>query len=271
MKCSKATCQRRLTYVFDLDGVIYRGDETQPHAKETILALRDQGHHVWFYTNNSSLTREAYAEKLAGHGIPTPVDQIMTSAYATALYFVENDATGRTVYKIGGPGVTTELQSVGMKLISDGEEPAARIDYVVVGIDREFNYAKLERAQSAILAGAQFIATNEDMTYPMEGGAVVPGNGCLVAAVKAATSTIPILIGKPEVYALEKILQMTNTPRDCAYMVGDNLATDVAIANRAGIHSVLVLGGLTSRAQAEAATGELRPERVIDTLAELLR
>jgi len=270
MQFATEPCQDRLTYVFDLDGVIYRGDESQPQAKETVLTLRSQGHIVRFYTNNSSMTRKAYSHKLGKLGIPTPIDEIMTSAYATALYFVENDAIGKTVYKIGGVGVTEELQAVGMNLISSDEEPGAKIDYVVVGIDTDFSYRKLARAQAAILAGARFIATNEDMTYPMEGGAVVPGNGCLVAAVRAATSAEPIVIGKPESYALDEILKLTNTSRDRAYMIGDNLATDIAVGNRAGIHTVLVLGGLTSRAQADAATGDFKPERVIKTLGELL-
>lgn len=270
MNCSKAPCQNRLTYVFDLDGVIYRGEKTQPQAKETILALRSQGHIVRFYTNNSGLSREAYSCKLEKHGIPTPIDEIMTSSYATAIYFTENNAIGKTVYKIGEDGVTRELEAVGMKVISDGDDPDAKFDYVVVGIDRQFTYAKLARAQSAILAGAKFIATNEDMTYPVENGSVVPGNGSLVAAVRAATSVEPIVIGKPQSYALDKILELTQTPRDRAYMIGDNLATDIAVGNRAGIHSVLVLGGLTSREQAEAATGDMKPERIINTLGELL-
>lgn len=271
MQFATEPCQHRLTYVFDLDGVIYRGDESQPQAKQTVLSLRSQGHIVRFYTNNSSLTREAYSRKLGKLGIRTPVDEIMTSAYATALYFVENDAAGKTVYKIGGVGVTKELQAVGMRLIEGDQEPCAEIDYVVVGIDKAFSYRKLARAQAAILGGARFIATNEDMTYPMEGGAVVPGNGCLVAAVRAATSAEPIVIGKPESYALDEILKLTNTPRDCAYMIGDNLATDIAVGNRAGIHTALVLGGLTSREQAESATGEFAPERIIETLGELLQ
>lgn len=270
MNFSKAPCQNRLTYVFDLDGVIYRGDESQPQAKETVLALRDRGHIVRFYTNNSALTREAYSCKLAKHGIPTPIDEIMTSSYATAIYFTENNAIGRTVYKIGEDGVTKELEAVGMKVVSNGDDPHAKFDYVVVGIDREFSYRKLARAQSAILGGAKFIATNEDMTYPVENGTVVPGNGALVAAVRAATSVEPFVIGKPESYALDKILQLTQTPPDRAYMIGDNLATDIAVGNRAGTHTVLVLGGLTSRTQAEAATGDMKPEQIINTLGELL-
>lgn len=270
MEFANASCQDRLTYVFDLDGVVYRGDEPQPQAAETILTLRSHRHVVRFYTNNSALSREAYATKLGRFGIPTSVDDIMTSSYAAALYFVENHATGRTVYQIGQDGVTHELEAVGMKVITDGHEPDARIDYVVVGIDNEFSYRKLARAQSAILAGAKFIATNEDMTFPAEGGRILPGNGCLVAAVRAATSVEPFVVGKPHDYALLKILELTNTPRDRAIIVGDNLATDIAVGNRAGIHTVLVLTGLTSRQQAEKATGDMKPERIIDTLAELI-
>ena len=270
MECAKASCQDRLTYVFDLDGVVYRGDEPQPHATQTILALRDQGHIVRFYTNNSARSREWYCARLGRLGIPTPIDEIMTSSYATALYFVENHETGRTVYQIGQEGVTHELEAVGMKVIRNGDEPDARIDYVVVGMDNEFSYRKLARAQSAILAGAQFIATNEDMTFPMEDGKVLPGNGCLVAAVRAATSVEPFVVGKPHDYALLKILELTNTPRERAIIVGDNLATDIAVGNRAGIHTVLVLTGLTSRPQAETAVGDMKPERIIDTLAELI-
>ncbi len=270
MKFPKAHCQTPLTYVFDLDGVIYRGVEPQPHAKETVLTLREQGHIVRFYTNNSALSREAYSVRLEEFGIPTPVDEIMTSSYATALYFIEHNAIGKTVYKIGEEGVTDELEAVGMRMIGNGDDPNAHVDYVVVGIDRQFNYDKLARAQHAILSGAKFIATNEDLTYPTEGGTVVPGNGSLVAAVRAATSVEPVVIGKPHGYALTKILEMTNTPRECAYMVGDNLATDIAAGNRAGIHSVLVLTGLTTREMADKAAGELKPEIVIDTLAELV-
>ena len=271
MGIDKVSRQDRLTYVFDLDGVVYRGDEPQPHATETILAMRGLGHIVRFYTNNSSRSREAYCAKLGRLGIPTPIEEIMTSSYATALYFIENHAAGKTVFQIGHDGLTHELEAVGMRIVKNGDEPDAAIDYVVVGIDREFSYRKLARAQRAILAGAQFIATNEDMTFPAEGGAILPGNGCLVAAVRAATSTEPFVVGKPHEYALLKILELTDTPRERAVIVGDNLATDIVAGNRVGIHTVLVLTGLTSKEQAESATGDMRPERIIETLAELVR
>ena len=152
MEFAKASCKDSLTYVFDLDGVIYRGNEPQPQAAETIRALRAGRQIVRFYTNNSALTREAYADKLTGIGIPASIDDIMTSSYATALYFVENNEIGRNVYEIGHDGIRHELEAVGMKVITDEDEPDAQIDYVVVGIDSEFSYRKLARAQSAIMA-----------------------------------------------------------------------------------------------------------------------
>jgi len=269
MGLTEAPGQDRLTYVFDLDGVMYRGIELQPHAREVVLALRSRGHDVRFYTNNSSATRVSYALRLEALGIPTPIDHIMTSAYAAALYFVQVGAVGKTVFRIGERGVKEELEAVGMHVVAGGEEPDAHIDFVVVGIDREFSYQKLARAQAAIFSGAQFIATNTDVTYPLEGGRLVPGAGCLVAAVRAATSTEPFLVGKPETYALDKILEISQTPPERAVMVGDRLDTDIQVGNRAGVRTVLVLTGVTSRDEAERSVGDLKPDVIIDTLAEL--
>jgi len=270
MRLTEAPGDNRLTYVFDLDGVIYRGLELQPCAREVLSALRSCGHEVRFYTNNSSMSRQSYVLKLEELGIPASIDEIMTSAYAAALYLVEQGAVGKTVYRIGERGITEELQAVGIHVISDDEEPEAHIDFVVVGIDRQFTYDKLTRAQQAILSGARFIATNMDATYPLEGGRVVPGAGGLVAAVQVASSTKPILVGKPEVYALNKLLELTNTPPERAVVVGDRLDTDILMGNKAGAHTVLVLTGVTTQQEALAAVGDMRPDRVIETLAQLL-
>lgn len=260
----------RLTYVFDLDGVIYRGSESQPHAKELVLALRDQGHAVRFFTNNAAQSRQSYVSKLEKMGIPTPIDEIMTSSYATALYFIEKNAIGKTVYRVGEKGMTEEFEAIGMNVIYDQDDPDAKIDFVTVGLDRDFHYRKLARAQKAILDGAQFIATNEDATFPLEAGTLMPGGGCMVAAVRTATGVEPFVIGKPETYAYDKILDMTNCPPKRSIMVGDRLNTDILVGNRAGAQTVLVLTGITSRDEAERANGDMRPDRIIETLEELL-
>ena len=259
-----------LVWILDLDGVVYRGKERQPHAREFVLRLRSSGCLVRFLTNKAAHSRDDYVRALASMDIPVTRDEIMTSGYATALYLAEQGAAGKTVYRIGESGIDEELRAVGVRVLKDGDSPEAHVDYVVVGMDRRFNYAKLARAQKAILEGARFIATNEDPTLPVEGGALLPGAGCMVAAVRAATSVEPIVIGKPETYSVEKILEETGAPPERAVVVGDRLDTDILAGNRAGTTTILVLTGATSREQAEAAIGDLKPDRIVETLGELM-
>ena len=257
MSFTKAPRDTRLTYVFDLDGVIYRGTEPQPHAQEVVQSLRESGHFVRFFTNNAAMSRDDYVTKLTAMGIPVSLDEIMTSSYATGLYFAERGAIGKTVYRIGEDGMARELTAAGMHVICADEEPDAKIDFVVVGLDRDFNYRKLARAMRAIRDGAEFIATNRDATFPVESGDLLPGGGSLVAALVTAVGREPVLIGKPETYAMQKVLDQTGARPDQTIVVGDRLDTDIEAGNRIGAWTVLVLTGVTSREQAEAAAGTL--------------
>lgn len=254
----------RQTYIFDLDGVIYRGNEPQPDAIETVARLRSSGDSVFFLTNNSTQTRQQYADKLTGMGIPTIPDDIMTSACAAALYLAETGGRGKRAYVVGEEGIREELKAVGIQVVE--QEPA---DYVVVGIDRLFTYQKLLNAQQAILHGAQFIATNRDVTYPLEEGRVIPGGGSIVAAVEAATGKTPILIGKPEIYSVKMVLEKAGSRPEDAVVIGDRLDTDILAGRRAGTRTVLVLTGVSTREDAESAPLEMRPDRVIERLGEL--
>ena len=260
---------QRLTFVFDLDGVIYRGMEPMPLAIETVLTLKERGHIIRYLTNNSASSRKSYSVKLAELGLETPEEHIMTSAYATAFYLLEQGAQGKTAFRIGGLGIKEELELIGMKVLAEDEEPDAHIDYVVVGLDREFTYCKLARAQAAILGGAKFIATNTDPSFPLEEKTLAPGGGCMVAAVQTATGVEPHVVGKPMTYSLDKILELTNTPPERAIMVGDRLDTDIEVGRRAGTQTVLVLTGVTGREQAFAAEGKYKPDRIVETLWEL--
>ena len=265
--CLSSVYVNRALYIFDLDGVIYRGNNPQPYAAETIATLKARGCSVFYLTNNASQTRQTFADKLLGMGIPATADEFMTSSYGTALWFREFGHTGKRVYVVGENGCKEELTRAGMHIVDSDD--CLNADFVVVGMDRSFNYERLNCAQQAILHGATFIATNRDPTYPMETG-LRPGGGSIVAAVATAAMQEPITIGKPEVYCIRQILELTGKSRDEAAMVGDRLDTDIAVGNRAGIHTVAVMGGVTTREEAEAAEGEHRPERIIETLRELL-
>jgi 4-nitrophenyl phosphatase len=258
-------------YIFDLDGVLYRGEEAIDGAAETLTRLRRRPDiALFFLTNNSTQTRADYARKLTRLGMPCTEEEIVTSASATAAYLRFVGGENRTAFVVGGAGITDELRRIGMTLVApEGPPENTRADYVVVGLDRQFTYEKLWRAQQAILHGAVFVATNRDGQFPIEGGEVTPGGGSMVAAIQTCTDTIPVVVGKPETHGLEAILRAAGVAPEEALMIGDRLDTDVACGNRLGVPTVLVLTGVTSEARAREAEGDERPGRILFDLREL--
>jgi 4-nitrophenyl phosphatase len=261
-------------YVFDLDGVLYRGEDPVVDAAEAVTALRQKpGVSLFFLTNNSSQNRSDYAEKLTALGMPCTEDEIVTSSSATAAYLAAGPgAVGKTALAVGGHGIRTELELVGITVYrpDDADLLEKTIDYVVVGLARDFNYNALYQAQQAILSGAAFIATNRDGQYPMEAGRVAPGAGAVVAAIQACTGVEPVVVGKPEVLGLQTILERADARPEEAVMIGDRCDTDVLCGNRLGVPTVLVLTGVTTREQALGAPAEQQPGRIMETLRELL-
>jgi 4-nitrophenyl phosphatase len=258
-------------FVFDLDGVLYRGETSIPHASEAVNRLQERGKRVYFLTNNSASTRRSYCEKLLRvNGLTVSEPQIYTSAYAAAAYLSADGAAGRSVFVIGESGLCEDLAGVGLKVVTEPDQVDYRaLDYVVVGIDRRFSYDKLRFAHAAITRGhARFIATNRDATFPMETGEI-PGSGSLVAAVAAAVGHEPFTIGKPEVHAYEAILRAACASPQDSVMIGDRLDTDIALGNRVGASTILVLTGVTSKAAADEAPRDWLPTRIIGSLAEL--
>jgi HAD superfamily hydrolase (TIGR01457 family) len=261
-------------YVFDLDGVLYRGEDPVVDAAEAVHALRQRpGVSLFFLTNNSSQNRSDYAEKLTRLGMPCTEEEIVTSSSATAAYLAAGPgAIGKTALAVGGHGIRTELGLVGITVKRPDEmsDYDGTTDYVVVGLDRNFNYEALYQAQQAVLSGAAFIATNRDGQYPMEAGRVAPGAGSVVAAIQACTGVDPVVVGKPEVLGLQTILERANARPEEAVMIGDRCDTDVLCGNRLGVPTVLVLTGVTTREQALMAPVDQQPGRIVETLRELL-
>jgi phosphoglycolate/pyridoxal phosphate phosphatase family enzyme len=256
-----------LILIFDLDGVIYRGDTAVPGAIPTLHHLTSAGHRLFFLTNNSTRSRRDYADKITGMGFPARPEQVMTSAYATGLYLHREGAAGKRVVLIGEHGLAEEMTLAGLIVVPP--ESDERADYVVVGLDRFLTFARLQRAFEEVRAGARFIATNKDPTYPMEEGREIPGGGSMVAALEYATGVTPLAIGKPEPYTLEEILRLASGGPEEAIMVGDRLDTDIRVGRRMGLTTVLPLTGVTTPAVLEATAPDERPDYVIETLEEL--
>jgi phosphoglycolate/pyridoxal phosphate phosphatase family enzyme len=252
--------------ILDLDGVIYRGHTPLPGAQDTTAWLRAKGYQVHYFTNNSTKTRDSYVELLAGYGITANAEYIVTSASLTARYFSDNGLLPATALVVGEGGLVEELRRAGVRVVRRrGKRP---IGFVVVGMDRKFTYGKLHEAQQAIRAGAQFIATNRDATYPVEGN-VIPGGGSVVAAVATAAEREPILIGKPSPEAGRLITRHAGMTPAEALMVGDRLETDITMGRRAGLWTCLVLTGISTTEEAAALPPEDRPHWIIPDLAEL--
>jgi 4-nitrophenyl phosphatase len=226
-----------MQWLIDLDGVVWKMDTPIEGSVDAIARLRSLGHELRFVTNNSSLSRDQYLEKLGRLGIKAIREEIITSAMAAATLV----RRGERVLAIGERGLLEELEAVGAELVVPNSlEDAEGVDCVVLGWYRQFNYSDMSNACVAIRSGARFIATNTDPTYPLE-RLVVPGTGALVASVATATGAQPIVAGKPEdpmVELLKPILAADTI------MVGDRLSTDGRFAARLGVDFGLVSSGV---------------------------
>jgi len=253
--------------IFDLDGVIYRGEEPIARASESIAALRGLGIDVRFLTNNSTRSRGFYRDKMRLMDIPCESEDIMSSAYATRIYLEERSPDGARIFIVGERGIADELAD---RFTIVGPEERATADYVVVGMDREFNYEKMTHATDALMAGAELIATNRDATYPMPNGYLLPGGGTIVAALAEFWGRDPHIAGKPDPLGIHYMMKAAGAARGEVLLIGDRPATDMVTGRRAGVESCLVLTGVTAANEVPGLAGELKPDYVIENLSGLL-
>ena len=245
--------------IIDLDGVLYRGDEAIVGAREFIALLQQEGIPFLLLTNNSTRTPGQYVTKLGKMGIAIEESDVLTSAQATALYLERIARPGSRVYAIGEEGLQVALQ----EKFTIAEEGA---DFVVVGMDTGLTYEKLRVATLLIRGGARFIATNPDKTLPTEEG-LVPGNGAVLAALEAATGVSPFVVGKPETAIFDLALARMGVGKEGAAVIGDRLETDILGGRRAGLMTILVLSGATSRQELENST--IKPDFVFEDVGQL--
>ena len=283
--------------IFDMDGVLYRGAQVLPYAREALDRLRRASWDVFFATNNSTATRLDYLSRLQQLGLGGDLDHIVTSGYATAHYLERRRPKPNDVLVIGADGLREEIRAVGIAVrdadslpglhpppeaAADGVDPGAMRRYlvsldlppapdaVVVGLDLHLTYPKIAEAQRAILAGAEFVCTNRDRAYPVE-GRLLPGAGTIVAAIEVATGAKAVCVGKPEPFLFQEAIRRAGRreARERVVVVGDSTDYDMVAAHRVGAAGVLITTGLTERNALDTASGEAVPDRVIHSLEEL--
>jgi NagD protein len=247
-------------YLMDMDGVLLREDRPIPGAEEFINRLQELGRRYLVLTNNSIYTPRDLSARLARIGLDVPPEAIWTSALATAR-FLDYQRPDGTAFVIGEAGLTTALHEVGYVLAE--RDP----DYVVLGETRSYSLGRITQAIRLIVAGARFIATNPDPTGPTPDG-IVPATGSVAALISRATGVAPYFVGKPNPLMMREALRAIDAHSQSTVMIGDRMDTDVVAGMEAGMDTILVLTGITSREEAELFP--YRPSRIVDSIADLV-
>ena len=264
----KKELQKFKGFIFDCDGVIWRGENKIEGVDGVIRYLRREGKRIVFLTNNSTKTREEYAKRLKLFGIDAKIDEIVTSGYVTAQYLREKYGRNLRLYIIGESGLIEEMKNFGFTILSEKDAWHRKIDVVVVGLDRKLTYEKLAAGAYAILNGAKFIATNADPNIPTEKG-LLPGAGAIVSFLKVSTGIEPeIVIGKPSVEIMNFALKILGTDPENTLVVGDRIETDIIAAKRARCKSLIVLTGATTLE--EVKKSEIKPDFILESLLDMV-
>ncbi|CAE7203264.1 PGLP1B [Symbiodinium necroappetens] len=282
-------------FIFDCDGVIWRGDSLIDGVPSVLDQLRLAGKKIFFVTNNSTKSRVGYKSKFTSLGLDVQPEEIFSSSFAAAAYLEQTKFkdTGKKVYIIGEKGISEELDAIGVSWLggeADKEKkadmgPGGRVEIdhdvgaVVVGFDRHINYYKLQYAQLCLneLPGCEFIATNLDRVTHLTDAQEWAGNGTMVGAVSGCTGREPTLVGKPAPLMIDYIATkygITDRSRIC--MVGDRLDTDIAFGRNNGLKTCLTLSGVTTedelmeRAPRKKGTEGIQPEFYVETINDFI-
>jgi NagD protein len=247
-------------WLMDMDGVLVHEEQAIPGADAFLERLRERGTPFMVLTNNSIYTRRDLAARLLASGLSVPEESIWTSALATSR-FLEDQRPGGTAFVIGEAGLTTALHEAGYTLTE--RDP----DYVVLGETRTYSFERITRAIRLVAAGARFIATNPDVTGPSPDGPL-PATGSVAALISRATGVDPYFVGKPNPLMMRSALNALDAHSESTAMVGDRMDADVVSGLEAGLETILVLTGVTTRAAAERFP--YRASRTVDSVADLI-
>ncbi|MEH3143256.1 MAG: HAD-IIA family hydrolase [Mycobacterium kyogaense] len=247
-------------FLLDLDGTVFRGHEPTPGAVDTLASLQAR---TLFVTNNASRSADQVAEHLRDIGFTAAPDDVVTSAQTAARMLAEQLPSQAKVLVVGTDSLADEVRAVGLQPVRQfDDDPVA----VVQGHSQETAWSDLAEAGLAVRAGALWIAANVDKTLPSERG-LLPGNGSMVAALRAATDQEPQVAGKPAPALMADALARGDF--DTPLVVGDRLDTDIEGARASGLPSLMVLSGVNDAADAIFAVADQRPDMIAEDLRAL--
>ncbi len=267
----------KIGFLIDIDGVWKLGDRPIPGADKFIAFLDAENVPFVLVTNNSTKTPEDVADSLSKLGIEVTQSHVITSAVATGMYLSENFGGNHRAFVIGEKGLKTAVEGIGWTVL----ETHRGAEFVIVGLDRSCDYAKVtEAVRSIVVEGAKFIASNDDRTMPSEDGPMA-GAGTIVASIRYATGVEPVVIGKPNRFigeiALKRLKELAQADIDEIVVIGDRPETDIKLAKNMaegmrsliGVKSILVLSGVTPLEKAETLPPDLKPDFTVNSVADV--
>ena len=273
------------TFLFDCDGVVWRGLEQVPGASAVLNRLLDLNKNVIFVTNNNTKTRKSFRESIERIlGISVSNDKLYSSGITAALYVKSKLQPGEKIFLIGSKGLSENMDDNGVEYIGYGCDmdasyftdflefmPESNVKFVVAGFDCYLNYAKMTKAFIYIKeCGAEYIATNLDLTYTVSDTRILPGTGSTLAGLTQSLGVQPTVIGKPSTIMFDMIsADHSLNDKSKILMVGDNLLTDIQFGMNSGIDTALVLTGVTSKDMLNQKDSA-KPTYVLDSITDLL-
>lgn len=248
-------------WLTDMDGVLVHENHPVPGAAELLRQWRDEGKPYLVLTNNSIFTPRDLSARLRASGLHVPEEAIWTSALATAD-FLRSQKAGGSAFVIGEAGITTALHEAGF--IMTETDP----DYVVIGETRNYSFEAITKAIRLIGGGSRFIVTNPDATGPSADGPL-PATGAVAALITKATGREPYVVGKPNPMMFRSAMNKIGAHSENTGMIGDRMDTDIVAGIEAGLHTILVLTGISDLAEIDRYP--FRPDEVLNSVADLVR
>jgi len=249
--------------IIDLDGTVYRGETLLPGVPGAIEKLRAAGLSPLFFSNNPTRDSADYVDHLSGLGVDVRPGEACSAGVTTVEYLRSNHA-GDDILLVGSDGLRDQLLAADLSLTRD----PAEADVLLGSWTPEFDYGDMTDALRAVEDDTVFLGTDPDRTFPQANGDEVPGSGAVVDALAATVGRDPdAILGKPSEQALSLALDRLGVPAEACLVVGDRLSTDLAMGQRAGMTTVLVLTGVCDRE--DISTSPVQPDYVIDGLGDI--
>jgi len=251
------------SFIFDLDGTIYRGNNIIPGADKAINTLKDLGKKIVFISNKTTGRLIDYYNFLIQQGLNIEPDELVNSTVVLSKYLSKHHS-GEKFFAIGERVFIDEISEAGMIYSEMPDE----IDILLVTLDRTLNYDKLEIAARALEKGARFFAANIDDTCPVDNGEVLDAGATISALEKRTHRKLEKNFGKPSAYMMNEVKKRIGDNLSRTLLIGDRLETDISMGNTFGIDTVLVLSGVKNFPNGNE---NIKPMFVIDSVFELVK